>query len=86
MKYVVFDRVTESFLVRLNKRTPLKSKWGGSSGDSGVSGVQAFDTRKTGEYVAKQLSKAWQGQPGGVDFAVIKVKPITIYEYQEWSW
>lgn len=81
MYYVIYDKVVQDFMTRFNKKSPLKSRWDSSAGDTGVEDAQVFTSKADAKGVVKQLEQAFKDEPGGVDFAIIRVKPITVYEF-----
>ena len=87
IRYAVYDKVVQDFLTRFDEKKPIRSKWDSGAGDSGVEDAQIFSTKAGARYVVKRLERAFKNEPGGmvVDFAIIRVKPVTVYEYVDHS-
>lgn len=84
--YVIFDKVVEQFLADFNESNPLKSSWTGFEDDSALlaDDVCEFPTKREAEKSLKKLNEAFKDEPGGVDFALLRVKPRVMYELVKW--
>jgi len=87
MHYVVYDRVVQDFLTRFNEKRPTRSRWEVAARETGVETAQVFSTKAEAHYVMRRLARAFKDAPGEmvIDFALIRVKPVTVYEYVDYS-
>ena len=81
MHYVVYDKAVQDFLTRFDEKKPIRSRRDSNAGDSGVEDAQVFSTKAGAKYVVRRLKQAFEDEQLVIDFAIIRVKPVTVYEY-----
>jgi hypothetical protein len=94
MEYLIYDRMEDKFLVKLNTQFPLNSEWGGRCvdgvaevGRSGVIGAEVFHWESGAKHAVKLLETCapnaatmkWRE----TDFVLVKAKPTTVHEFQD---